>query len=56
MRTVEIIAILKDVRKCATMVDANFGEDTDMIRDKTKLWRNTWIISGIDEALKLLEG
>lgn len=54
MRTKDIIAVLEDVRKCATMDDANFGEDTQMVKDKTKRWRETWIISGLDQALELL--
>jgi hypothetical protein len=64
MRTKEIIRLLKDARQAATMermqIAPNNGFPSDSVYTKqvvadTRIYRESWIISPIDEALELLE-
>ena len=48
----DILMRLREVRDIVTMKNAVFGfndsELTNMIRNETQLWRDTWIIRPID--------
>lgn len=67
--TEALISELKEIARVAKMETANFGgmgggsDPTDFIRERTRLWRNSWIISPLEalieryeQALKELEG
>lgn len=70
MRTNKIKAVLRAARNTMTMATADFSrvhlmdddaplpkteaEVTEFIRNRTRLWRQTWIEAPINEALELL--
>ena len=65
IREVEhVINRLKDARQTATMETASFSlsegmgneKDTEAIREATDLWRRSWILTPIDEAIEVLQG
>lgn len=47
-----LLNYLKEVRKTATMKNADFSEE---LKEKTRLWRDSWIIYPLDEAILMLE-
>jgi hypothetical protein len=54
----KLLEELREVRKTATMESASFGFDKALdaiIKEKTRLWRETWIIAPLDRAIRLLE-
>lgn len=56
MKLKKIIAHLKEVRKTATMENAGFNPSFDsIIKEETKIWRDTWLIIPLDEIIKELE-
>lgn len=67
MRTKRIQEVLREARKTLTMDNADFSlivplndlpkteaDVTDFIRERTRLWRQSWIEAPINEALELL--
>ena len=58
MKTKKILGQLKAIRTIATMERASFGNAGEdcLIKNKTKIWRETWIISPLDEIIKEMEG
>lgn len=61
----QIIQQLREIRNIATMENASFrvGDDpgpfgadvTDLVRQATRLWRNSWIVGPLDELIAELE-
>lgn len=66
MKTARILKLLMEARRTATMEDCGFSnivivgkepfhpKDTT-IQELTRLWRETWIIGPLDEAIQLLK-
>jgi hypothetical protein len=56
MRTQEIVERLVRAKEAANMENASFNseEETIQIKEKTRLFRQIWIIGPIDRALFLL--
>lgn len=60
----KVKAMLEEVRRVATMERACFrdpykpGADdpTPEIREATRLWRQSWILDPLDEAMERIEG
>ena len=60
-----IAARLQEIRNIATMKTASihygdspssFGADiTDLVRESTRIWRESWIIGPLDEIIKELQ-
>jgi hypothetical protein len=60
-----LVERLRDIRNIATMKTASirygdrpfpFGADiTDLVRESTRLWRESWIIGPLDEIIAELE-
>ena len=66
MQTKRILRLLRDVQEVAGMQSAGFAEvqikgqepfyqDGDTIREVTQLWRQSWILAPLAEAIKLIE-
>jgi hypothetical protein len=70
MNKAKLIADLKSIRKDATMGTANFNqiptgetftyptkesEVTAFIEERTRLWRDTWIVGMLDEVINDLQ-
>jgi hypothetical protein len=59
LRAEKIISNLEDIRHTATMKNAAFGfndkELTNLIREKTSLWRYSWIIEPLDNLIAELK-
>ena len=65
MKTAQVIQQLKEIREISTMKNASFhvgdepfpfGADvTDLVRQATRLWRDSWIIGPLDELITELE-
>jgi hypothetical protein len=70
MNKAKLIEDLKKIRKDATMQTANFSqlptgevftyptyetEVTAFIEERTRLWRDTWIVGMLDEVINDLE-
>ncbi len=66
MKTKQVLKLLKDAREAATMERASFhlpghnmfadaDADTTAIREATRLYRETWIIYRLDEAIAEIE-
>ncbi|MBD3407008.1 MAG: hypothetical protein GF411_12895 [Candidatus Lokiarchaeota archaeon] len=53
----EIIYRLIEVRDTATMKRMNVGtvEETEKIKELTEKWRNTWLVTPLDEIIKTLK-
>lgn len=65
----KLVRDLKDIRRDATMDSAEFGllnperfdyprreaDVTPFIRERTRIWRDTWIVGMLDEMIKDLE-
>lgn len=58
-RAREIMRRLKEIRRTATMSTASFGfndkELTSLIREETRIWRNSWIIYPLDAIIAEFE-
>ena len=58
LKAEKILQRLRSVRDTATMHDASFGFAdlvlTEMIKKETRRWRNTWIISPLNEIIEEL--
>ena len=52
MKKQKILKMLREIRECATMESADFSKS---IKEQTELWRESWIISPLDEVIKMLE-
>lgn len=57
-----VLKLLREARKAATFETASFypfDPDQDAknaaLRERTRIYRDTWILSPLDEAIKLLE-
>jgi len=46
--------LLKSALLNAKMENANFGKDDNFIKERTKLYMNSWVVGPLEEALKLL--
>lgn len=55
MKVKKIINELKEIRKCASFEGLSIGTDTEYIKEKTKLYRETWIIGFLDSIIKEME-
>ncbi len=63
MRTKEVLARLREARKAATFDSACFSlsgwmsnnQDTALICEITRLYRESWIIGPLDEAIAEIE-
>lgn len=47
-----VLSIVREVQETATMENADFDES---IKERTELWRSTWLIRPLDVAIGLLE-
>jgi hypothetical protein len=71
MRKQQLKAFIKSARASAALTRADFdglgsrpddvitlkeSEVTDFIRERTRLYRETWIINYLDEALRIIDG
>lgn len=64
-RTRDLIHRLKEIRNISTMKTASFhigeqpfpfgAECTELVREATRLWRESWITYPLDEIIKELE-
>lgn len=52
-----LLSELKELRRTAGMGNASFGsqETTDEIRQKTEVWRGSWIIDPLSRLIKRYE-
>ena len=50
-----MLRVLKEVRRHLTMETFNCGKDTELVKEETRLWRDTWILPPLDEVIKHLE-
>ena len=65
MKLKKMLNDLKEIRAIATMQTARFhvGEEpfpfgaecTELVREATRIWRESWIIGPLDEIIKELE-
>jgi hypothetical protein len=51
-----VLGTLKDARDAATFENANFGPDTERIKQQTENYRDTWIVSRLDRLIQWAEG
>jgi hypothetical protein len=51
----EMLGRLKQLRSRAAMETMDIGKDTDDIKAKTKLYRDTWVVFPIDQMISDLE-
>lgn len=51
MRLMEVRRKIADALEAARMTQADFGADTEFIKERTKLFRETWIIPELESVL-----
>lgn len=47
-----LVSLLRELRETATMKNADFPQE---LKDKTRLWRNTWLVSPLDDLIERYE-
>jgi len=56
MKKRKVLEYLENALKGARMENCSFGEGTEEIVERTKLYRESWIIPQIEEAIRLIKG
>lgn len=57
MKRTRLLYLLEDARKAAEMALAsfgNFGDKTEEVKELTRLYRDSWLIAPLDEAIEIV--
>jgi hypothetical protein len=50
-----LLDTLRDVIRSAQMKDANFGKHTELVKDETRLYRESWLIAPLERVIRIVE-
>lgn len=50
-----LLSVLRAALDSAHMEDAHFGSHTKLIKDETRLYRQSWLIAPLETAIKIIE-